>query len=232
MKFDKIAERVCSSTGQTPWSLFTNEDKAAMLSLPMNRYERPSWHILKVHRDHHIVLGGSFYSVPYSYIGSEVVARCGNRLVQIFSRERLVKTHIRARSKGCWVTDQRDYPEEVRIYLEEDKDAYLSKAASVGKSTYKFCYQVLKQQTFTNKRKVLAVLRLAKKHGKHNLEMACEQGLRCENFTYVNLQKLLLEDKKATKEGKGALPGAYLRDPKEFLHTNIKEVKDGSACIN
>ena len=81
----EIAHRVVRTTGRTPWDLFTSEDKPALLPLPDKPFDNPHWQEAKVHKDQHIVYKGSFYSLPYSFVGESVWVRGTHRFIQVLS---------------------------------------------------------------------------------------------------------------------------------------------------
>lgn len=55
---------------------------------------------MKVHPDCHVVIAGSFYSVPYRYVGQTLDAHIGERLVQLFAGQELVASHERSLGPG------------------------------------------------------------------------------------------------------------------------------------
>jgi transposase len=225
----EISQRICRSTGKTPWELFTLEEKSVLQGLPELRYEDPTWHVVKVHRDNHVVVEGSFYSAPYAYLGMMVVVRCSNKLVQIFYQERLIKVHSRAENKGSWVTDQNDYPKNAQIFLSCDKEACLKKAETIGKATYSFCEQILSKPSIIAKRKAQAILRCAERYTPERLEAACKRALEYDNFSYKCIDSILKNNLEGNKERekpirKISLETSYLRDPKEFSHYNTEAV--------
>ena len=220
-----ISQKICSSTGRTPWDLFINEEKSALQPLPSVSYEQPTWHVLHVPRDHHVGIEKSYYSVPNAYIGLEIVVRCGGKLVQMFYKEKLIKTHVRAQSHGTWTTDEKDYPKKVQAFISGDRDTCLSEAKAIGESTSEVCKQILNELSVTKQRKAQAVLRLAKKHTADRLESACERALQHDNITYKCLKKILedgLDEVKSETETttKKQISGGFLRTPEYFANYN------------
>src|SRR3546814_16962615 len=87
--------------------MFIQEEKALLKPLPLEDYECPIWQELKVHRDHHVVFEGSFYSVPTCYIGKMIWVRASERMVEIYLAHQKIKTHVRAHRRGQWMTEDR-----------------------------------------------------------------------------------------------------------------------------
>lgn len=219
---DEIAHRVTRTTGKTPWDLFTHEDHPALKPLPSVEFESPVWQQGIVHKDQHIVFDRSFYSVPFQYVEQTVWIRATQKVVQIFLDIKLIKTHVRANEKGQWITDQFDYPESARIFLEQDELYCLAKGREVGNATDEFITLILTPPSLTHRRKAQAVLRLAEKYGAERLEAACRRAIAFGNLEYKSLENIL--EKKLDKASLEpvTLPmvksdkGVFLREPREF----------------
>ena len=219
----EIALRPTRTTGHAPWEMFIQEEKALLKPLPLEDYECPVWQELKVHRDHHVVFEGSFYSVPTHYIGKLIWVRASKRMVEVYLAHQKIKTHVRAHNRGQWVTDQQDYPQHARAFLEKDKDHCLKQAKSIGSSTYQFLSHVLKQPSLLHQRKAQAILRLQEKYGSQRLEAACQRSLSFENHSYRSLKGILVQGLEAEsfqeeRKIKSSLPrqASYLRERHEF----------------
>jgi transposase len=220
---DEIAHRVTRTTGKTPWDLFVHEDQPALKPLPLTEFECPIWQQGIVHKDQHVVFAGSFYSLPYKYVNQTVWIRATTKLVQFFLELKLLKTHIRATTKGQWVTDQLDYPKGARVFLEQDEQYCLTKSQEVGDATNEFITLILTPSSLTRLRKAQAVLRLAEEYGPERLELACRRAMAFDNFEYLSLKNIL--EKKLDKSSLEVIEpqpkitidrGVFLRNPKEF----------------
>jgi transposase len=219
----EIALRPTRTTGRAPWEMFIQEEKALLKPLPLQDYECPLWQELKVHRDHHVVFEGSFYSVPTCYIGKIVWLRASERVIEIYLDHQKIKTHVRTHSRGQWVTDQQDYPPYARGFLEKDKDYCLKQAQSIGSSTHQFLSQVLKRPSLVQQRKAQAILRLEEKYGSQRLEAACQRALSFDNDSFRSLKGILVQGLEAEhiqkeQQTKNVLPrqASYLRQSHEF----------------
>jgi transposase len=225
------AHQITRTTGQTPWERFASVEKKFLNPLPEKDYECPVWQSAKVHRDHHIVFEGSFYSIPCSHVNETVWVRAGQRMVEIFFKEKRIKTHIRAAHKGQWITDPKDYPEYARHFLEKGADECLKEAKEIGAAVHDFLAQFLKEPTLTHRRKAQAILRLAKQYGPTRLEAACQRALLFENFHYKCVKGILeqkLDQQKVREEDRYLSPlqlkeSSYLRKPDEFS-SSIEEL--------
>jgi hypothetical protein len=220
---DEIARRITRTTGKTPWDLFINEDQPALKPLPPSEFECPVWQRGIVHQDQHVVFAGSFYSLPYQYVGQTVDVRATSKVVQFFLEMKLLKTHVRTVDKGQWITDQLDYPESARAFLEQDEQYCLTKGQEVGNATSEFLTLILTPASLTRRRKAQAVLRLAEKYGPERLELACRRAITFGSLEYLSLKNILTKelDKvplEITSPDKLKIEqGAFLRDPQEFV---------------
>tara|TARA_B100001750_G_scaffold81172_1_gene64511 strand:+ start:347 stop:1882 length:1536 start_codon:yes stop_codon:yes gene_type:complete len=188
---EEIATRVCRSTGRTPLDIFENEEKVCLKPLPLKEYEAAHWQELKVHRDHHVVFEGSYYSVPTAYIGKKIWLRASLRMIEIYSEHQKIKVHIRSSIRGKWVTDQQDYPESKRLFLENNSKSCLKQAQLVGPFTAQFMEKILEGSTVIGQRKAQAILRLRDHYGHQRLEAACQRSVGFDNFTHMSLKNIL-----------------------------------------
>ena len=198
---NKISHVVCSTTGEKPIDLFNNEEKCHLKPLPSMDFDMPLWTEALVHNDHHFVLSGNFYSVPTRYIGSIVQIRMGLKTVQVYSEHVLIKTHIRENRKGKWVTDEADYPDTAKFFLENTPSVCIKKAQLIGQATETIVTAVLQDDTKTALRKAQAILRLTDEYNNERLESACLRAIVFDNYSYQSLKKILEDglDSKNTK---------------------------------
>jgi transposase len=101
--------RVHGTTAQRPAEHFAAEEQSLLLPLPETPYDVPAFATPKVAPDRHVEIGRALYSVPGELIGQRVQARVDSRLVKIYARGQLIKTHPR-RPPGGRSTDPADYP--------------------------------------------------------------------------------------------------------------------------
>lgn len=220
---DEIAHRVTRTTGRTPWDLYITEDKPSLKALPEQDFECPIWQEGLVHKDQHVVFNGSFYSVPHHYVHQQVFVRATEKVVQFFSDMKLIKTHVRSLKKGAWITDELDYPEGARKFLQQDEQYCLSAAKEIGTATEELINSIITPSSLTHRRKAQALLRLADTYGNQRLENACQRALDFGNTTYNSVKTILVKNLDKLSENRRSLvskeqlsKGAYLRPASEF----------------
>ncbi len=219
-----IAHQITRTTGQTPWDRFENVERQLLTPLPDAEFEHADWEEALVHRDHHIVFKGSFYSVPTLYIGKTVWIRAGLKTLKIFLNEDLIKTHLLSTRKGEWVSDTTDYPEQARQYITFQCSECLEEAKRCGESVHEIISKILEAHSHTHQRKAQAILRLAKKYGSERLELACKRALYFDNTEYNSIVRILEQGLEGGTFGEepemihSKIPssGVFLRSPKEF----------------
>ena len=218
-----ISDRVCSSTGAKPIDTFLQEEKPCLIALPTGEFDIPVWTRCKVHKDHHFVAKGNFYSVPTQYIGKDINVRIGLKTVSAYFKNKIIKTHLRNYEKGKWITDAKDYPKSALYYLENTSSKCLSSAKTIGDATYKIISETLDRFSRTGLRKAQAILRLGEKYSNNRLEAACLRAVTYDNYAYKAISNILenkLDQQSTESFGvhrvQNIMDSAYIRDPKEY----------------
>ena len=221
---DEISQRVCSSTGCKPIDVFIKEEKAALMGLPSGIFDMPLWTVCKVHKDHHFVVKGNFYSVPTKYIGEEISVRVGLKTVSAYVNHNIIKTHARSYDSSVWITDDKDYSESALHYLSNNADKCLSVARDIGEATHQVISRLVASGSRIGLRKAQAILRLTDKYNSERLESACTRAVAYDNYAYKAIAKILEEnlDKESipqngrVKAASDANESAYIRKSEEY----------------
>ena len=222
-----IGEEIERTTGRKPYDLFIEEEKKHLLALPEKSFCCPVWQQAKVHRDCHVVCHGSFYSVPYAYVGQTVLLRIDSALIQIYdaTTNLIIKRHVRVKEKGQWVTDMKDYPPKTADFIQKNADVYIDQGRNVGLHTQKFIQNIFTADSWQQRRKAAAVLKLAAEFSKEALEEGCRKMLQSHQTEYRQLKTLLKEQKEGMNISSKNTPQSslqslihlrFLRDPNEF----------------
>ncbi|HEY2949225.1 MAG TPA: hypothetical protein VGJ53_12655 [Micromonosporaceae bacterium] len=187
----------------------------------------PIYATAKVHRDHHIEVARSLYSVPGNLIGQRVEVRADRSLVRVFARGQLVKVHPR-QQPGRRVTDPDDLPAERTVYAMRDLDRLRQLAAGHGPAIGVFAAALLEHPLpWTKMRQAYALLGMVKKWGAQRVDAACASALEHEAIN-VGLIGRMLE--RATENATTAQPpqpgvvvaARFARDPGEFATRRAK----------
>ena len=206
-----------------PAELFALEEAPRLKAAPDSVYDLPVYARPKVHRDHHIEVAKALYSVPGNLIGQRVEARADSRLVRVFSRGQLIKTHPRTRDGGR-VTDSADLPAERTAYAMRDLDHLKRLAADAGPAVGAYATAVLDHPLpWTKMRQAYALLGLVKRWGPDRVEAACRRALDAEAIDVGLIGRMLdratetaTDEQPATPPAAPAKPARFARDPKHF----------------
>jgi len=168
------------------------------------------------------VLDGSYYSVPYAYVGQRLDAHISERVVQLFHGQQLVATHERAQECGTWHTRLEHYPTDKAAYLERTPQRCREIAARLGAATSQVVDTLLAERPLDRLRSVQAILRLAETVGERRLEAACARALHFGQPTYRHIKAILNAalDCEPLPEMSAALPErqfAFARSGAEFF---------------
>ena len=89
--------RIHGTTRRKPLVVFQDEERHTLLPWDGEPYEIADWRNAKVHPDHHIQCQQALYSVPSDRCPprQQVEIRLGSKLVHIYHRGQLIKTHLR-----------------------------------------------------------------------------------------------------------------------------------------
>ena len=188
---DRAGTRDHGTTHQPPLALFRAQEQAALMPLPTEPFELTDTKIVKVHPDCHVVIAGSYYSVPCRYVGQTVDAFIFERVVQIFAGTDLVATHARARVKGTWQTRNEHYPPDKAAFLTKTPDYCRALAQRIGPSTYRVVEQLLNDRPLDRLRSVQALLKLEETVGRKRLEAACARALCFGDVRYRRIKDIL-----------------------------------------
>lgn len=217
------------TTGQAPLAVFQSQEKEALRALPAQPFELCEVRLVKVHPDCHVVIDGSFYSVPYRYVGQSLEAYVNERVVELHADGALVTTHVRATHRGIWRTRPEDYPPDKAAYLERTPERCRQLATQIGPSTRQVVDLLLADRPLDRLRSVQAILRLVESVGRERVEAACARALHFGDPRYRRIKDILnaaldrdpLPDSVVPFVGRagGQQRFAFARDAQEFFET-------------
>jgi transposase len=203
--------RVHGTTQQRPAEVFAATEQPRLGPAPTEVYDVPVYASAKVHRDHHIEVARSLYSVPGALIGARVEVRADRTLVRIFHRGQLIKIHPR-QEPGRRSTDPDDLPASKTVYAMRDLDRLRAMAAEHGPAVGVYASALLDiPLPWTKMRQVYALLGLVKKWGAERVDAACASALAHEQVN-VGLVGRMLErgTEQATTPTQPSPPGVVV----------------------
>jgi transposase len=218
---ERAGRRIHGTTQQRPAEVFAVEELPRLLPAPTEVYDVPIYATAKVHRDHHLEVARSLYSVPGALIGARVEVRADRALVRIFHQGQLIKVHPR-QEPGRRSTDPDDLPSTKTVYAMRDLDRLRAMAAEHGPAIGAYATALLDiPLPWTKMRQVYALLGLVKKWGPERVEAACASALEHEQVNVGLIGRMLERGTEHTTPAQPPLPGVviagrFARDPGHF----------------
>jgi len=171
----RIADtRIHGTTRKQVGKLFREEEKSSLLPLPAGRF--PCFQEAKrsVHRDGHIEVQKSYYSVPPEYTAREVWARWDGHLVRIFNcRMEQIIVHAQV-EPGKYQTLQEHIHPQKRSKVEKGTVWLLQKASLIGTYADQWAQAMLKARGIQGIRVLVGLLNLANHYDSNSIDKACE----------------------------------------------------------
>ena len=160
-------------------SQFEQLDQPVLRPLPAQPYHYTAIKQAKVHIDYHIEYDKHYYSVPHHLVGQAVEVQVSNTTVAIYHHGLRIASHPRSYRKGGHTTCTEHMPRSHRALQGWSPERFLRWAGDIGSETAEVVKALLQQKRHReqNYRSILALLSLAKKHGRERLNKACGRAL-------------------------------------------------------
>jgi transposase len=174
--------------------LFQEVERSALQPLPAERF--PFFHEGEriVHRDGHVEVAKSYYSLPPEYRGHTLWVRWDLRLVRIFNnRMQQIALHPR-KEPGQFSTLPEHIHRQKRSDVELGAVALLSRARSVGEHTARWAEAVIQARGIEGVRVLVGLLALTKQHDAKAIERACEVAFSHGAWRLRTIRQLLKRD--------------------------------------
>ena len=202
-------ERIHGTTRRRPVDVFSEEERAALKSLPAIAYEIEEFHEGKVRKDGHVRFRNKYYSVEEQHIGRKVIIIGNSTQVSIYYKGKLTEVHNRITdpyiSKSTKDCHKAPWERSIR-----EGSYYRKAAAKLGPYVEEVVVRLLKQGNgFIDTRKIWGILALDKKYTDVQINEACRKALSVEAYGYRSILTLLeLEAETGTEKdaNKDALP--------------------------
>jgi transposase len=231
---ERAGTRDHGTTHQPPLRLFVEYEQAALLSLPTEPFTLCAVKQVKVHPDCHVVIEGSYYSVPFAYVGKTLEAYIEERVVQLYQGIELLATHVRAQARGQHSTQLEHYPTEMCAYLVRTPARCRELAAQVGPATLQVAQTLLGERPLDRLRSVQGILRLEEQVGPARLEAACARAICFGDINYRPIKQILnaaLDREPLPEDRPTAVSGVhtFARASAEFFALSMPE-EEVPAC--
>jgi len=176
------------------WNAFNSEEKDFLLTLPPEPFVLSEWSEAKVQPNCHVSYRGSFYSVPFEYLGEPLAIRATDRTVEIFYHHQRVSSHKRSWGNNRYVTVNDHMPPGKLFFVDWDAERFLNWAGKIGRSCKKVIQGVLDKATIEQQayRSCFGILGLKDKYSSKRLESACAYLLEAgASPAYSQIKRIL-----------------------------------------
>ena len=171
--------------------------------------------LTRVHRDGHVAVEQSYYSVPPEYVGREVWVRWDGRLVRVFNhRFEAVAVHTR-KEPGKFSTQRPHIPDKKFSAVERGATYLLRRARTLGPEAGRWAEGVLRARGVQALRVIQGLLALSGKHRASAIERACHVARQHESFRLKSIRRLL-EDPSDEDQLAFLEEHPLIRDMKEY----------------
>lgn len=205
---------------------FETFEKPVLKALPAYAYELCEFKKAKVYTNSHITLNKHYYSVPYQFIGEEVLLKVYSNKVQIYHHQQLLCEHITTYAlPGAYTTNEAHLPEDSQHYGKWNSTRYLSWARRIGPNVHivvsRLFEQGPEQQYY---RRVHAILKMADTYSDQRLDTACHYALERSAHPNYHLIKQLIESPITQSDSNTPTPNeqSYLRGAAYYDRFNRK----------
>ena len=194
-KLNEYNEREFQKRPGSRKSVFMEEERDLLLSLPVTPYEIATWKKAMVAFNYHICVDSKYYSVPHEYIRHQVDIRVTSRMVEVFYNGLRIASHPRLTGHhGQYQTVDEHMPQKHRKISEWSGERFISWAQKMGANIAEVIRSVLadckvEQQGY---RTCMGILKMSDKYGVERLEAACARALSyTPHPTYRNIATIL-----------------------------------------
>lgn len=193
--------------------IFLRQEKALLVPLPGKPYEMIARKAATVNFNYHVAFDGGWYSVPFSYVRREVEVCATKSAVWVVCDGERIAMHKRLHGpKGSYSTNPDHMPDAHRDFSEWNGDRFRRWAKEIGPACADAIEAILSSRAVEQQsyRSCRAVMALADKHGRQELERACAKALSYSpRPSYKTIKSIIA--KSAELSGEDPDAGAYLR---------------------
>ncbi len=188
----KCNGRVHGTTKRVPRELFEAEEKNVLKGLPIADFIFPEIVSRIVHKDCHIAVHNSYYSVPHEYVGKEINVVQDDKLIKVRSGDKQIAVHSISEVPGTFVTNTSHYPKyknfshSSREYL----DLYESKMKVIGTHGAQMFALLVQKEPYGWYRIAQGILSLKKQYSDSVVDLACQRALAFNITSYSKIKRI------------------------------------------
>lgn len=192
---DVADTRIHGTTRKQVGKVFSETEQEKLLPLPKERF--PFFHECerKVHRDGHVEVDKSYYSVPPEYLGRRLLVRWDARLVRVFTGQhtgslKQVALHVKS-EPGRFCTDPKHIASEKISYVERGATWLLQKIRRIGPQAAIWAENMLQARGIPGIRVLAGLLSLSRRYSADRINHACGIALSHGAFKLRVLREII-----------------------------------------
>ena len=173
-----LNDRTMYAYGVSRRELFERVDQGALKPLPRYPFVFATWKTAKVNPDYHIDVNRHYYSVPYWYVGCQVMVKTSEQLVEVFYENKRISAHPRSTLAHRHSTLDHHMPPEHWAYKRQSRESFLAWAHQIGPQTRTQVETMFESKSHDEQafRSLKGLQSLATRYGKDRLEDACKRA--------------------------------------------------------
>jgi transposase len=167
-------------------------EREQLLPLPVERF--PFFHEREhtVHRDGHVQVDGSYYSVPPEYFRRKVWVRWDSHMVRLFNQQmEEIRVHVKQATKGRFSTHPSDIAPEKIGGIERGTEWLLRRASAIGNHADRWAQEVIRSRGIEGIRAVIGLLSLTDHQPCQAIDKACEIAASYGAYQLKNVRQLI-----------------------------------------
>ena len=229
---EKIRDHNQTRMQQKPYcreERFLADERHLLGPLPEQPFEMKYYRELKVAKNNHIYLTQDkhYYSVPYSYTGSQVKVIYTRSMVHIYAKGMQIALHIRDYKMGSYSTDKEHLCSHHKHYLDRSPEYYMQKAKEKTGSLYQLIQLIFEQKRHPEQlyRTCDGLFSLQRKTDADIFTKACLMAIEHKNYSYRFVQNILknkMTAEQGTKQEQPLPNHKNIRGKEYYTQTTIK----------
>ncbi len=189
---------------------FLADERHLLGPLPEQSFELKYYRELKAAKNNHIYLTQDkhYYSVPYTYIGSQVKVIYTRSLVRIYAKGTQIAVHLRDYRQGYYSTDKEHLCSHHQHYLDRSPHYYIQKAKEKSETLYQLVQLVFEQQRYPEQlyNTCDGLFSLQRKTDPDTFKKACLLAIEYKNLSYKFILNILNNKMTGQQETKQEQP--------------------------
>jgi transposase len=183
--------RIHGTTAKQPLQLFEQQERHCMLSLPQQRFELVLWKKAKVQQDTHVTFDKAFYSVPWRWVGKQVLIRATAHSVQVYGDDVRIATHQKT-LPGQRRTEEEHLPPHRREFRHRNRNYWVNRARSIDETVAQYINEVFDSDDVLEQLNVvMKIVTHLETFPKSRAIAACKRARFFGSYTYISIKNIL-----------------------------------------